>query len=133
MRQIIVYHGELRTEALHVDSNNKIMTDAPKDNQGKGESFSPTDLLCTALATCMLTIAAMKGRTLGIELAGVTVELEKIMVPAPRRVGEVVLRFDWKGLDKKISSDHLDELKHAAKNCPVALSLNPSVKQTVIW
>src|SRR4051812_5639987 len=86
----IEYQGTLRTLAVHVDSQNKIITDAPKDNQGNGEAFSPTDLLCTSLASCMLTIAAMKGRTLGIEMKGVSIQIEKKMQAAPRKVAEIV-------------------------------------------
>ncbi|MGE0173282.1 MAG: OsmC family protein [Oligoflexales bacterium] len=133
MRQTIVYRGDLRVEALHVDSQNTIMTDAPKDNQGRGESFSPTDLLCTALASCMLTIAGIKARTLNIDMSGITVDLEKKMTSSPRKVGEIVLRFDWKGLDRRISSEQLETLKQAAITCPVALSLDPNVKKTMIW
>lgn len=129
----VAYLGELRTEAHHLDSKNSLNTDAPKDNQGKGEAFSPTDLLCTSLASCMLTIAAMKARTLGIELQGVEVEVEKKMGTQPRRVAEVVLRFDWKGIDQRISKEHLEILKEAALNCPVALSLDQSVKKTMVW
>lgn len=129
----VEYQGDLRTEALHLDSKNIIHTDAPKDNQGKGEAFSPTDLMSTSLASCMLTIAAMKGKTLGIDLKSVTIEVEKKMQASPRKVSEIVLRFDWKGLDQKISREHLELLKEAALNCPVALSLDPSVKKTLIW
>ena len=129
----VEYQGSLRTEANHLASNNFIVTDAPKDNQGKGEAFSPTDLMSTSLASCMLTIAAMKGRTLGIELQGVTVQVEKKMQASPRKVSEIVLHFDWKGLDQRISPEHLEALKEAALNCPVALSLDPSVKKTLIW
>lgn len=134
MHQMTVsYQGSLRTEATHLDSKTIIHTDAPKDNQGKGEAFSPTDLMCTSLASCMLTIAAMKGRTLGIELQGVSIEVEKKMQASPRKVAEIVLRFDWKGLDQRISPEHLEELKQAALNCPVALSLDSSVKKTLFW
>ena len=129
----VTYQGSLRTTAIHLDSKNSIITDAPKDNQGQGEAFSPTDLLCTSLASCMLTIAAMKGRTLGIELQGVMVEVEKKMGAAPRKVAEIVLRFDWQGLDQRISPEHLEALKEAALNCPVALSLDSSVKKTLVW
>jgi putative redox protein len=127
------YLGSLRTEATHLDSGNKIITDAPKDNQGNGEAFSPTDLMSTSLASCMLTIAAMKARELGIVFEKVTVEVEKKMQAAPRRVSEIVLRFDWNGLDQKISPSQLQTLKEAALNCPVALSLHPSVMKTLIW
>jgi len=129
----VVYVGDLRTEALHLDSKNVMKTDAPKDNQGRGEAFSPTDLLCSSLASCMLTIAAMKGRSLGIELQGVEIEVQKIMGSSPRKVSEVVLRFDWRGVDQKISPEELAALKEAALNCPVALSLDPQIKKTMIW
>ena len=129
----VEYQGGFRTKAEHLDSKNTIITDAPKDNQGQGEAFSPTDLMSSSLASCMLTIAAMKGKSLGIELQGVTVEVQKKMQASPRKVSEIVLRFDWKGLDQRISLEHLSELKAAAMNCPVALSLDPSVVKTMIW
>ena len=129
----VVYQGDLRTEAIHLDSKNIIHTDAPKDNQGKGEAFSPTDLMCTSLASCMLTIMAMKGRSLGIETEGVSIEVEKKMQASPRKVAEIVLTFDWKGLDQKVSAEILQELKQAAETCPVALSLDSSVKKNLIW
>ncbi len=129
----VEYQGGFRTKAEHLDSKNTIITDAPKDNQGQGEAFSPTDLMSSSLASCMLTIAAMKGKSLGIELQGVTVEVQKKMQASPRKVSEIVLRFDWKGLDQRISVEHLSELKTAAMNCPVALSLDPSVVKTMIW
>lgn len=129
----IEYQGKYRTTATHHDSQNKIITDAPKDNQGNGEAFSPTDLMSTSLASCMLTIMAMKGRTLGLELEGVTIQLEKKMSANPRKVAEIVLRFDWKGLDQKISADQMEALKEAGLNCPVSLSLDSSVKKTLFW
>ena len=129
----IQYEGGLRTEAQHLDSKNIIITDAPKDNQGQGQAFSPTDLMSTSLASCMLTIMAMKARALGIEYPEVSVELEKKMSANPRKVSEIVLRFDWKGLDQKISPQQIQELKLAGLNCPVALSLDPSVVKTLHW
>lgn len=127
------YLGGYRTQAQHLDSKNQLITDAPKDNNGQGEAFSPTDLLCTSLASCMVTIAAMKGKSLGIEMKGVKLEIEKKMQAAPRKVSEIVLRWNWAGLDQRISPEHLAELKEAALNCPVALSLDPSVKKTMLW
>jgi putative redox protein len=127
------YSGGFRCEAVHLDSSNKIITDAPKDNQGQGQAFSPTDLMSTALASCMLTIMAMKAKALGVEFGEPTVELEKKMAANPRKVAELVLRFDWKGLDRKISPEVMAQLKDAAMNCPVALSLDPSVKKTLHW
>lgn len=129
----VKYKGSYRTEAVHLDSKNQIITDAPKDNQGNGEAFSPTDLMCTSLASCMLTIAAMKAKALGIEFGGVSIKLQKIMQASPRKVSEIVLTFDWDGLDQKISQDNLAALKEAALNCPVALSLDPGVKKTMVW
>lgn len=129
----IQYRGGFRTEAVHLDSKNQIITDAPKDNQGQGQAFSPTDLMCTSLASCMLTIMAMKAKVLGLEFPDVAVELQKKMQASPRKVSEIVLRFDWKGLDQKCSPDELQELKEAGLNCPVALSLDPSVVKTLHW
>lgn len=127
------YQGGFRTLAVHLDSKNQIITDAPKDNNGKGEAFSPTDLMCTSLASCMLTIAAMKAKSLGIELQGVSIEIEKKMQASPRKVAEIVLKWDWQGLDQKVSTAQLEELKQAAVTCPVALSLDSSVKKTLVW
>jgi uncharacterized OsmC-like protein len=129
----VSYQGDLRTEAVHLDSRSTIHTDAPKDNQGKGEAFSPTDLMSTSLASCMLTIMAMKARALGLEFPAVTVEVQKVMRPSPRMVAEIVLRFDWQGLDQRISPEALLALKEAGLNCPVALSLAPEVKKTLLW
>lgn len=129
----VVYQGNFRTEATHLDSKNTLITDAPKDNQGQGEAFSPTDLLCTSLASCMLTIAAMKARSLGIEMQGVSIQVEKKMRASPRKVAEIILTYDWNGLPQKISVQHLEELKQAALNCPVYLSLDSGVKKTLVW
>lgn len=129
----VEYLGNFRTNAVHLDSSNSIITDAPKDNNGQGEAFSPTDLLATSLASCMLTIAAMKARSLGMEFQGVKVEIQKKMGVNPRKVSEIVLKFDWNGLDQQLDPSVLSQLKEAALNCPVALSLDPSVVKTMIW
>ena len=129
----IQYRGGFRTEAVHLDSQNKIITDAPKDNQGQGQAFSPTDLMCTSLASCVLTIMAMKAKALGIDYPEVSAEIEKKMQANPRKVAEIVLRFDWKGLDQKCSPEQMKELKEAGMNCPVFLSLDSSVKKTLHW
>lgn len=129
----VEYQGDLRTEAVHLDSQITILTDAPKDNQGKGEAFSPTDLMSASLASCMLTIQAMKAKSLGFDLGPVVIEVQKKMQASPRKISEIVLRFDWKGLDQKISEEHLALLKEAALNCPVALSMDSSVQKTLIW
>ena len=129
----VQYQGGFRTQAIHIDSHNQIITDAPKDNQGNGEAFSPTDLLSTSLASCMLTIMAMKAKSLNLKFGAVEVKLEKKMTQAPRKVGEIVLHFDWKGLDQRVSSEQLAILKEAGLNCPVYLSLSPEVAKTLHW
>jgi len=124
-----IYTGGLRTENEHVRSGQKLITDAPVDNQGKGEAFSPTDLAATALSDCMLTIMGIKARDKGLDLIGTTIETTKIMSSDPRRIGEIIVEFtfpknDFSEKDKTI-------LEAVTKTCPVALSLHPDVKQTV--
>ena len=127
------YLGDLRTEAMHLESSSLILTDAPKDNQGKGEAFSPTDLLCTSLAACKLTIMGIKAKSLNIDLKGIEIEIEKKMSQSPRKVEEIVLTFHWNGVDSKITSKEMDSLKRSALACPVALSLDPAIKKTIHW
>ena len=124
-----IYLGELRTENEHIRSGQKLITDAPVDNQGKGEAFSPTDLVATALSDCMMTIIGIKARDKGLDLKGTSIETTKNMSAEPRRIGEIVVEFtfpknDFSEKDKAI-------LEAVTKNCPVALSLHPDVKQTV--
>ncbi len=130
----VKYEGNLRCEAVHVDSGTGIQSDAPKDNQGNGERFSPTDLLCTSLATCTLTIMGIKAKSLGVSLDGIEIGIQKIMSKEPpRRVAEILLTFDWKGVLEKITPEQLESLKRSALGCPVALSLHPDVKKTIHW
>lgn len=124
-----IYLGELRTENEHIRSGQKIITDAPVDNQGKGEAFSPTDLVATALSDCMMTIMGIKARDKGLDLRGTIIETTKIMASEPRRIGEIVVEItfpknDFSEKDKII-------LEAVTKTCPVALSLHPEIKQTV--
>src|ERR1700742_3641706 len=95
MTSEIVYTGSLRTEAVHLQSGTVIETDAPTDNQGKGERFSPTDLLATSLGSCMLTIMGIKARDMNISLEGTEVSIQKLMKPEPRRVGGIDVRFNF--------------------------------------
>ncbi|WP_047451421.1 OsmC family protein [Alistipes sp. ZOR0009] len=124
------YLGELRTEATHVRSGEKIITDAPIDNQGKGEYFSPTDMLATALGSCMLTIMGISARTHGFNIDGTEIKITKVMGTAPRRVVEVIVELffptDYTPKEKKI-------IELSAKECPVANSLHPDLKQTLIF
>ena len=92
----VTYQGELRTSAIHLKSNNEVITDAPTDNHGKGEAFSPTDLLATSLASCMLTIMGIKARDMDVDLAGTTANVTKVMATDPRRVSEVQVVIEFK-------------------------------------
>ncbi len=130
----IVYSGGLRCEAVHLDSETGIETDAPKDNQGNGERFSPTDLLCTSLATCVLTTMGIKARSLGISIDGVGIQLKKIMsAEPPRRVAEIEMTIEWNGADRLITAEQMESLKRSGTNCPVAISLHPDVRKTFRW
>ena len=124
-----VYLGDLRTENEHLQSGNKVITDAPLDNQGKGEFFSPTDLLATALGSCIITIMGIKARDNGIDLEGTQVEITKIMASDPRRVGEVVVEFYFP--DKNYSEADKQLVESVAGISPVPLSLHPDLKQTI--
>ncbi len=125
-----IYLGKLSTNSTHLDSGATLITDAPKDNHGEGKSFSPTDLLCVSLASCMLSIMGIAGRTHNINIDGTIVNITKIMGTEPRRVIEIILVFIFQ---KNIIYDEKQQaiLKHAALNCPVAKSLHPNLTQTV--
>jgi uncharacterized OsmC-like protein len=127
MTSQIIYKGELRTNATHIQSGTTIETDAPTDNQGKGERFSPTDLVAAALGTCMVTTMAIKARTMDIELAGTRLEVTKIMVSDPRRIGKIIVHvFFPQGLS--IDEKQKDLLERTARTCPVERTLHPDVE-----
>ena len=124
----VTYQGQLRTQAIHLQSNNEIITDAPIDNHGKGEAFSPTDLLATSLASCMLTIIGIKAADMGVDIAGTSAEVTKVMAADPRRVSEVQVAITF--------NQHLDEktqkiFYNTALTCPVAKSIHPDIIQKV--
>jgi uncharacterized OsmC-like protein len=123
------YLGELRTENIHLQSGSKIITDAPLDNRGKGESFSPTDLLATSLGNCIMTIMGMRAMDNGIDLIGTEIEITKIMASAPRRVGEVILEFNFP--KKNYTEEEKRLIESVAATCPVPLSVHPDLKQTI--
>ncbi|MBX2972490.1 MAG: OsmC family protein [Flavobacteriales bacterium] len=125
----VTYLGELRTEATHVRSGQTLITDAPPDNQGRGEAFSPTDLLATSLASCMMTIMGIAARDKGIPLNGLAARVVKHMSPAPRRVEriEVHLEMDGTGLGDREKAI----LENAARTCPVARSLREDLVQEI--
>ena len=126
-----VYIGGLRTKAMHVQSGDQIITDAPVDNQGKGEAFSPTDLFAASLGSCMLTIMGIAAQTHGFSIDGTTAKTTKVMGANPRRVAEIIVELTFP--HNKYSDKERKILELSAKECPVANSLHPDVKQTVTF
>ena len=124
-----VYLGNLRTENEHLQSGCKLITDAPLDNQGRGEAFSPTDLVATALGDCIMTIMGIKARDKGIDLDSTRIEITKIMNTEPRRIGEIQVTFYFP--DKSYAEKDKKLLEAVSKTCPVALSLHPDIRQTI--
>ena len=124
-----IYPGELRTEAQHVLSGNTLITDAPLDNKGKGEAFSPSDLLSASLGSCMFTIMGIAAQEHGIDIDGSTCSITKIMASEPRRVSEIQIQFNFPAINYSDKQKLI--LERAAKNCPVAKSLHPDLVQNV--
>lgn len=124
------YVGGLRTEAIHIKSGAKIITDAPLDNHGKGESFSPTDLVCAGLGSCMLTIIGISSNTHGFNIEGTEMEITKTMSADPRRIAEIRIEFnfpmDYTDKQKKI-------IEGSAHACPVGHSLHPETIQVITF
>ncbi|TVP49876.1 MAG: OsmC family peroxiredoxin [Mongoliibacter sp.] len=125
------YSGNLRTEMTHIQSGRNVITDAPLDNNGKGEAFSPTDLVAAALGSCMVTIMGIVGNRDGEKLEGLSWEITKIMQSNPRKISEIIITFHWENPSK--DKNTLQKLKNAALTCPVALSLDPAIKQTITF
>jgi len=130
MTSEIIYKGTLRTEAKHLQSNTIIETDAPTDNQGKGERFSPTDLLATSLGSCMLTIMGIKAGGMNVDLAGTEVSIKKHMKAEPRRVGGVDISFNFPS-SLQLTEKEKKILENAALTCPVAKSIHPDIEMNV--
>ncbi|AYD46675.1 OsmC family protein [Arachidicoccus soli] len=130
MTSEIIYKGELRADCKHLQSGSLIETDAPTDNKGKGERFSPTDLVATALGSCIITTMAIKTDIWGIDLAGTKLEITKIMNAEPRRIAEVKVDIYF---PKTLQVDDKQKaiLEHIANACPVAKSLHPDLVQTI--
>lgn len=124
------YLGNLRSQIIHLDSKSVLKTDAPKDNRGKGEQFSPTDLLAAALGSCMVTIMAIRAMDKGIQLAKIDFEIEKVMQANPRRVGEIQLKLK---LPASLTMSERAYLEEEGLKCPVALSLHPDLNQKVTF
>ena len=132
MTSTVVYEENLRTVCTHLKSGTVIETDAPPDNQGKGERFSPSDLVATALASCMLTIMGIKARDMEVNLKGVKVEVEKIMASNPRRIGGLNLTFHFPaGFEATDKQQTI--LEKAALTCPVFHSIHPDIKINVVF
>ncbi|MFQ5447399.1 MAG: OsmC family protein [Saprospiraceae bacterium] len=126
MTSEIIYNGELRTTATHLQSGERIISDAPCDNQGKGQAFSPTDLVATALGSCMMTIMGIKARDNGLDIVGAKCSINKIMASEPRRIGKVEVTFTMPANNFSEADKNL--LTEAAKGCPVCRSLSGEVE-----
>ena len=124
-----IYKGDLRTEITHVRSGSVIITDAPVDNKGKGENFSPTDLVASALGSCIFTIMGIAAREHGFSIDGALCSITKIMTEKPRKIGEIRIEFDFTG--REYTDKQKKILDYCVKTCPVALSLNESLFQNV--
>jgi len=130
MTSKVTYLGDLRTSSVHLQSGTEILSDAPTDNHGKGEAFSPTDLLANALGSCMISIMAIKSKDMDINLVGSTVEVTKIMQAEPRKIAkiEIVMNMSVAADDKTRTI-----LERKAMNCPVILSLNPDIEKVITF
>ena len=124
----IIYEGDLRTKAIHHASGAKILTDAPVDNQGKGQEFSPTDLVATALGSCMLTIMGITANVQNIDIAGTKVRVEKLMGKNPRKISQINIEVIFSTI---ISDKHKIILERAANHCPVAKTLEGNIEENI--
>lgn len=128
MTSKVTYTGDLRTKSVHLQSGSEIITDAPTDNNGKGEAFSPTDMVANSLATCMLTIMGIKANSMDINFEGSTALVTKIMRSEPRMISKIIVEFDMKlNADEKTKTI----LERAALTCPVYLSLHPDIQKEI--
>jgi uncharacterized OsmC-like protein len=132
MTSKVTYLGDLRTSSIHLQSGTEILSDAPLDNNGKGEAFSPTDLLANSLGSCMMTIMGIKARDLEVDLKGSTVSVTKIMQAEPRKVARIEIIMD---MATTVNDKNKIILERTAMNCPVLLSLNPDIEKdiTINW
>ena len=133
MTSTVTYNGGLRTTCTHLASGNQLTTDAPVDNQGRGEAFSPTDLVATALATCMMTIMGIKARDLGLHIEGASADVNKVMAANPRRIAKVEVTFTMP--PNHFTEKEKNLLEAAALACPVCKSLDVACEQAVkfVW
>ncbi len=127
----LTYQGDLRVECVHVESGTTLTTDAPKDNNGQGRAFSPTDLCVASTAACATSIMAMYGNTQGLDLKGMTAEVTKVMASNPRRIAR--LEITWKMPALPYTDDQKSALEHAVNTCPVFASLHPDMEKLVAF
>lgn len=130
MTSRITYLGDLRTSSVHLQSGTEILSDAPTDNHGRGEAFSPTDLVANALGSCMISIMAIKSKELNVDLLGSTIEITKVMQAEPRKIAKIIVV-----LNMPITADEKNRviLERVAMNCPVLLSLNADIEKEVTF
>lgn len=128
MTSKVTYLGDLRTSSIHIQSGSEIISDAPLDNNGKGEAFSPTDTVANALASCMLTVMGIKARTMEVDFTGATAQVTKHMQAEPRKISKIEVHFDM-----GIAVDERTRLvlERTALTCPVYLSLHPDTEKAV--
>jgi uncharacterized OsmC-like protein len=132
MTATVVYQGHLRCECTHLQSGTVIETDAPTDNRGKGERFSPTDTVCVALATCIITTMGIKANDMNIDLTGTAIEVTKHMVADPRRIGQIDVTLNFPSTLQLEEKDRVI-LQRTGDTCPVAKSLHPDLKMNIIY
>ena len=126
----VTYLGDLRTSSVHINSGSEIISDAPLDNNGKGEAFSPTDTVANGLATCMFTVMGIKARDMEVDLSNSTAEVTKIMAADPRRISEIHIVFNFNiAVDEKTKTI----LERTANTCPVHYSLHPDIKKEITF
>ena len=128
MTSKITYLGDLRTSSVHLQSGTEILSDAPTDNNGKGEAFSPTDLVANALGSCMMTIMAIKSKDLDVDLVGSTIEITKVMNAEPRRIGKIIVDIKMAAV---ATEKEQTILERAAMTCPVFFSLHPEIQKEI--
>ena len=128
MTSKVTYLGDLRTSSIHLQSGTEIISDAPLDNNGKGEAFSPTDTVANALASCMMTVMGIKARDLNVDFIGSTAAVTKIMQAEPRRISTIEIAFEMNAITDEKNKTILER---TAMTCPVFLSLNPEIEKRI--
>lgn len=130
MTSTVVYEGDLRTTCTHLKSGNSFITDAPTDNNGKGEAFSPTDTVATALASCILTVMGIKARDMNANIDGASAKITKTMASDPRRISKIAIAFSF---PNPVSDKEKKILENVARTCPVYHSLHPDIEKEITF